>query len=64
MRQNKGRGNSDSVGDLGMWGEKPFKRHDWSAEFVHREYQITLPGGISNVTPEVSQMGQNVLVVN
>lgn len=47
-----------------MWGEKPFRRHDWSAEFVHRECQITLPGGTSNVTPEVSQMGQNVLVVN
>lgn len=46
-----------------MWGEKPFRRHDWSVEFVHIECQITLPGGTSNVSPEVSQMGQNVLVV-
>lgn len=46
-----------------MWGEKAFRRHDWSVEFVHTECQITLPGGTSNVSPEVSQMGQNVLVV-
>lgn len=59
MRQNKGRGNSDSAGDLDV-GRKTLQE----AESVHREWQITLPGGTSNVTPEVSQMGQNVHVVN
>lgn len=31
---------------------------------VHRECKTTLPGGKSNLTPMVSQMGQNVLVIN
>lgn len=49
---------------LGCGAKNPSRGMIGAWNIVHRECKTTLPGGTSNLTPMVTQMGQNVLVMN